>query len=293
MITLNTLHSIKGVNCIFVRDVIGTAPSDKYTQQKQGAYEVWYEETTLNEYRQREKGAKIFGLWQTLIASNLVDPEAVLQVIYTNTTQDYGFYLYRDEQTVQSGTVFGVELQALPAAASSKGITVNDAKVIEATPESLILPSLTLQTKREKAIAAHAKQKASKQRNILVIGSLLALALVADTALSYKHSLYMDGFHKHQARLNRFKNELHSLSMNKLIQVPNQINTLQNIYQVADKLSGQHLKAEIDMKPYTRSSIEVKFNASGVIPMKQLKSMGFNIVQTGSDTSLIEWVKND
>lgn len=293
MITTNTPLQIDGKPCVLVRDVIGSAPSEKYSRQDQKDMHVWYEESIIREMREAHPQAQVYGLWQVLISSNLLDMDSKLQLLYTNSNKTVGFYLYSNNGLKQSGTIFNGELQKLPGAAIAEKLTAADGKEIDASLSHLVLPDTMLQTHKERAQAAAAKKKASQQQGFLAFSVVVALGLAVDTGLSFHHQSHMESHAKATESLAFAQARFDELALRKATHKPVQTATLTRIYQLGSLLQGASVSGEIDMKPYQEARINVTADPTRTTRIVMAASKNLTVSRTSPDETLITWTNNE
>lgn len=163
MISVNIPITIEGQSCILMRDVLGGASNEKYTSQEQSGLKVWYEEDALRETREAHPKTPVYGFWQALIASGLIDTSKRLQYIFTTESKDFGYYLYSLDKQLHTGSLFHNELQRLPGPAIQEGLTIADGEEITVSMEDLKLPETPLLTHKERITAA-ALEKRNRNR---------------------------------------------------------------------------------------------------------------------------------
>ena len=292
-IATNIPLTIGGQTCILVRDVLGNVPTDKYTSQEQGDLRVWYEESALRETRENNPSTLVYGFWQTLVASGLIDTSQKLQIIYTNDTSDFGYYLYSNADQLHTGTIFDGELQTLPGSAIADGLTIADGVEINAEIQSLLLPEYPLRTHRERLQAAAEKKKSSQQKAFLGLAFLAGIGLLADTGLNYHHETHMKQYAAAQSRLHAAEQNLKLLSRQKLTFQPNQKDSLSNLYQISTLIPESVITGQISFLPYSTANLIISSKRDRRLGLAKLSEMGLSVTRLTSTKTEIKWVNDD
>jgi len=293
MISVNTPITIEGKQCILMRDLLGDAPNSKYTSQSQNTLQVWYEEEALRETREAHPDTPVYGFWQTLIASGLIDTKKPLQYIFTTETRDFGYYLYSNNSLLHTGSLFNDELQRLPGPAIADGISLADGEEITVDPTELKLPQFPLRTHKERIKAAAESKKKSQQRAFLSISAIVAAGLLADTGLAYQHEEHMEAFKKANTELHIAEQTLDAINKRKLVDWPNQKASLSDLYQISSLLQNSKLSGEITFLPNKSSVIEVSEIPNRNIKLNLLAEKGIEFKLPSANKTLIEWVNDD
>lgn len=289
MISISQEVTVGKKSCVFIRDVMGSALSDKYTKQAQSGQNVWYEEEVLVQVQEVHKGLPVYGLWQTLLASSLIDNEEVLQVVYTSANRKNGYYLFNNDGKYQTGTIFNGDIQSMPSAAVEQGLTLADAKEIDAALDTLTLPDSPLLTIRERRMAMQAEKKAAQQRNFLAVGLVAVAAIAADTGLGYLHSQHMEEFQFKNVTLQSKESELKQLTQRKLVRHPDQTQTLNTIYQIGSGLAGESVTGKFAAHEDGTAVLVVETSPSSIPKMQQLTSKGINSRFLNPEETEIFW----
>lgn len=290
MISVNTVITVAGKQCILMRDLLGNAPSDKYTFQNQGSLEVWYEEDALRETRENHPETPVFGFWQTLIASGLVNTDKALQFIYTNENRDFGYYLYSREGTLHTGSLFQGELQRLPGPAIADGITLDDGEEISVTLDDLKLPQYPLRTHKERVIAATEEKKKFQQLGFLTFAVIAGVGLLADTGLAYKHDQHTQAFQEANKELHVVEQTLDEVNKQKLVEWPSQTSSLSVLYQITSTLADSKLSGEFSLLANKTASIEVQDTTNREAKLALLADRDIHARPLSASTTVIEWV---
>ena len=293
MIVVNAPILIEGKTCILVRDVLGAAPTDKYTSQEQGSLLVWYEEEALRETREANPDTPVYGFWQTLIASGLIDTSKQLQYIFTAQDRDFGYYLYSREDFLHTGSVFQDELQRLPEPAIQDGITIADGEEITVDATHLKLPDSPLRTHRERIQSAAERKKKSQQQAFLAIAFIGGIGLLADTGLSFHHDAHMDAYTKTSSELHIAEQALTDIKRQKLVTWPDQKQSMANLYQVSNLLGRATLAGEISLVPNKTASVSATDIPFAEAKLVMLKEMGLEIVRESASKTKIQWVNHE
>lgn len=293
MISINQQISIQGKTCILVRDVLGGAPSDKYTYLNQGNYKVWYEEQALRETREANPDVPVYGFWQTMIASGLLDTKKTLQYIYTSEARDYGYYLYSSDNVIHTGALFQGELQRLPGKAIQDRITLDDGEEIAVDIDTLKLPNQTLQTHKERVQFAAKQKKQARQQGFLIASLTMGVALLADTGLVFHHEQHMQDYNTAMTELSAAGERLDAVNRLKLIDWPSQTLPLSNLYQVGTTLAESNVTGEVSLLASQSPSLEATGtqNVSGKIAI--LESYGMQVNQAQANKMVISWSNDE
>ncbi len=293
MIAANIPLTVEGKDVVLIRDVIGKSPSDKYTRQEEGSLHVWYEESVLTETREANPNAKVYGLWQTLIATGVIDLDQKLQVLYTNSTKDIGYYLYINNGVMQSGSIFNGELQSLPTSALAEEFGLDDAIILNSDESTLKLPSEQLKTHKEILRQSLAKKKSGQQRAIMSVVLIVACGMAIDTFLSIQHEKQAVLFAALENKLTITQDELKSLAKRKRYNIPTQTETLSNLYNVTDSLNNEALSANFSLKSNEVVKVFVKNTNVNSARILMLANDDIQTVRISPDQSVITWVNND
>ncbi|MDO8827975.1 hypothetical protein [Methylophaga sp.] len=292
MISVNSPITIEGRSCILMRDVLGGAASDKYTSQEQGNLKVWYEEQSLRDTRDAHPKTPIYGFWQTLIASRLIDTSIPLQYIFTSESKDFGYYLYSHDNQLHTGSLFQNELQRLPGVAIQEGITIADGKEITVSMEDLKLPVTPLLTHKERVAAAVTLKKKAQQQGMLAVAMVGGLALLADTGLAHHHKSHMKDFNRVSTELHIAEQALVSVNRQKLENWPLQSKALASLYQVSNAFSDSSISGEINLLPTKSIAIEVNDSRDNRAKLAILADMGIESKRLSANTTIIQWVND-
>ena len=293
MISVNTPISIEGSTCILMRDVLGGSTNDKYTSQEQGSLRVWYEEQALRETRDAHPKIPVYGFWQSLIASGLIDTSKRLQYIFTTESKDFGYYLYSHEGLLHTGSLFHDELQRLPGPAIQEGITVADGEEITVSISDLKLPDSPLLTHKERIAAAVLVKKKAQQQGFLAVALVSGLALLVDTGLAHHHKSHMKEFSKVNTELHIAEQALASVNLQKLENWPSQSKALSSLYQVTNAFTGSNISGEINLLPNKQIAIEVKDSRDTRARLSMLEDMGIQSKRLSANTTIIQWVNDE
>lgn len=290
MIAVNTPINIQGKQCILMRDLLGSAPDNKYTSQEQGGLQVWYEEESLRETREGHPDTPVFGFWQTLIASGLIDTQKSLQFIFTTESRDFGYYLYSRGGVLHTGSLFQDELQRLPGPAIADGVTIEDGEEISVELEELQLPQHPLRTHKERVRAVGEQKKKTQQRVFLAAAAIVGLGLVIDTTLAYRHDNYMQDYQLASAKLHIAEQSLAAINKQKMVNTPDQHRPLALIYQVSDTLADSKLSGEISLLPNKSPAIEVLDTPNRDAKLIFLAQKGIQATAQSANKTIIHWV---
>lgn len=293
MISVNIPITIEGQSCILMRDVLGGASNEKYTSQEQSGLKVWYEEDALRETREAHPKTPVYGFWQALIASGLIDTSKRLQYIFTTESKDFGYYLYSLDKQLHTGSLFHNELQRLPGPAIQEGLTIADGEEITVSMEDLKLPETPLLTHKERITAAALEKKKSQQKSILAIALVGGLALLIDTGLSHHHDAHMKAFSYVNSQLHMAEQTLIAINRQKLERWPSQIDALSRIYQVSNTFIGSSVSGEISLLPNKAVAIELKDTINPTAKLQLLADRGIDSKRVTANTTLIEWVNHE
>lgn len=289
MISINQEVIVGKKPCVFIRDIMGKAPSEKYTKQSQSGRTVWYEEEVLVQVQEAHNSIPVYGLWQTIIASELIDQEETLQVVFTTENRKSGYYLFISDGKYQTGTIFQGEMQSVPSAAVEQGLTLADAVEIDIDLSNLNLPDSPLLTIKERRLAQQAEKKAGQQRNILAIGLVVIAAIAADSGLGYLHGEHMEEFDMKNAALQAKEDELKRLTQKKLVRHPDQTQTLNRIYQIGSVLHDETVLGKIEAHQEGTVVLVVENQPETINKLKQLGSYGIQYKELNPDESEIFW----
>lgn len=293
MIAANIRLSIEGKEVVLIRDVIGKAPSEKYTRQDEGSLHIWYEETVLTETREANPDAKVYGLWQTLIASGVIDLDQKLQVLYTNDSKDIGYYLYINSGVMQSGSIFNSELQSLPSSALTEEFSLDDAIILNSDESTLKLPAEQLKTQKEIVKQSLAKKKSNQQRSTMTVVLIIACGLAMDTFLDIQHEKQAQLFSALENKLTVTQGELASLAKRKRYNIPSQKETLTKLYNVTDSLHDEALSANFSLKSNEIVKVFVKNTNVNAARISMLASGDIQTVRVSPEQSVITWVNKN
>ena len=261
MIAVNTPITIQGQQCILMRDLLGSAPNDKYTNQEQGGLKVWYEEESLRETRDGHPDTPVYGFWQTLIASGLIDTKKTLQFIYTADTRDFGYYLYSREGVLHTGSVFQGELQRL-------------------------------RTHKERVKAAAEQKKKSQQVAFLSVAVIAGTGMLVDTGLAYQHELHMEAYHRANNQLQIVEQTLDEINKQKLVSWPAQQSSLVNIYNISHTLAESRLSGEISLIARKSPVIEATGTPNRDVKVSILDDENINVTKKSADKTIIQWMNS-
>lgn len=292
MIAVNTPITIQGQQCILMRDLLGSAPNDKYTNQEQGGLKVWYEEESLRETRDGHPDTPVYGFWQTLIASGLIDTKKTLQFIYTADTRDFGYYLYSREGVLHTGSVFQGELQRLPGPAIADGITIAEGEEISVDLEELKLPQHSLRTHKERVKAAAEQKKKSQQVAFLSVAVIAGTGMLVDTGLAYQHELHMEAYHRANNQLQIVEQTLDEINKQKLVSWPAQQSSLVNIYNISHTLAESRLSGEISLIARKSPVIEATGTPNRDVKVSILDDGNINVTKKSADKTIIQWMNS-
>lgn len=292
MIAVNTPITIQGKQCILMRDLLGSAPNDKYTSQEQDGLKVWYEEESLRETRDGHPNTPVYGFWQTLIASGLIDTKKTLQFLYTADTRDFGYYLYSREGVLHTGSVFQGELQRLPGPAIADGITIADGEEITVAQEDLKLPQHSLRTHKERVKAAAEQKKKTQQVAFLSVAAIAGAGLLVDTGLAYQHEQHMEAYQRANNLLHMVEQTLDEINKQKLVNWPAQQSSLVNLYNISHTLAESKLSGEISLIAHKSPVIEVTDTPNRDVKVSILSAKNISVSKQSADKTIIQWVNN-
>lgn len=293
MISVNSPITIEGQPCILIRDVLGGAANEKYTSQEQGSLKVWYEEQSLRETRDAHPNLPVYGFWQSLIASGLINTSKRLQYIFTSDTKDFGYYLYTHNDQLHTGSLFHDELQRLPGPAIQEGITISDGEEISVSIADLKLPDTPLLTHKERIAAAVTRKKKSQQQGFLAVALVGGFALLADTGLAHHHKSHMQEFSRLNAELHISEQALAAINRQKLEKWPSQTVALSSLYQVSNAFTDSNISGQINLLPHKSTAIEVKDSRDTRASLVMLNEMGIQSKRLSADTTIIQWVNDE
>lgn len=292
MIAVNTPITIQGQQCILMRDLLGSAPNDKYTSQEQGGLKVWYEEDSLRETRDGHPNTPVYGFWQTLIASGLIDTKKTLQFLYTADTRDFGYYLYSREGVLHTGSVFQGELQRLPGPAIADGITIADGEEITVAQEDLKLPQHSLRTHKERVKAAAEQKKKTQQVAFLSVAAIAGAGLLVDTGLAYQHEQHMEAYQRANNQLHMVEQTLDEINKQKLVNWPAQQSSLVKLYNISHTLAESKISGEISLIAHNSPVIEVTDTPNRDVKVSILSAKNISVSKQSADKTIIQWVNN-
>lgn len=292
MIAVNTPITIQGQQCILMRDLLGSAPNDKYTSQEQGGLKVWYEEESLRETREGHPNTPVYGFWQTLIASGLIDTKKTLQFLYTADTRDFGYYLYSREDVLHTGSMFQGELQRLPGPAIADGITIADGEEITVALEELKLPQHSLRTHKERVKTAAEQKKKTQQVAFLSVAAIAGAGLLVDTGFAYQHEQHMKAYQRANNQLHMVEQTLDEINKQKLVNWPAQQSSLVNFYTISHTLVESKLSGEISLIAHKSAVIEVTDTPNRDVKVAMLSAKNISVSKQSADKTIIQWVNN-
>lgn len=293
MIFLNTPITIEGQPCILMRDVLGGAPSDKYTSQEQSNLRVWYEEEALRETHAAHPKIPVYGFWQSLIASGLIDTSKPLQYIYTTDSRDFGYYLYSQDGQLHTGSLFNEELQRLPGLAIQEGITIDNGEEITVSITDLKLPKSPLLTHKERIQAIAANKKKAQQQGFFTVALVSGIALLIDTGLAYHHDDHMDKFNQFNAEHLLSEQALAAVYRQKLAEWPEQSKALSSVYQVSTTFADSKVSGEISLLPNKTPSLEVEDTRDISAKLMLLADKGIQSTRQSASTTILKWVNDE
>lgn len=220
--------TIQGKEVVLLPDLVGPVPISEQHQYVEscGATNtcpaIHVRETDIEEMRERYADYPVYGLWHVLIESGLVSFKRTLQVI--PITQDDGYYIHCDLGRAEYSGIYEAGFFAADA-----GFTLDEAQVINADLEQLVLP---VQEAKLASELRFERQMVTRQA-----WSYLAISVVGVVAIAFGVNLLLsqiyDRAHRQleskNAMLEDLQSGLDKLRTTRLTEVPNNQETLERI----------------------------------------------------------------
>jgi len=221
---------IGGEDCLLAPDEVGPSPRhDDAVELEPGIDDrppIWIREAVLARLRHAHPRLKVYGLWQTLYASALVERGLPLQVVPTGERD--GHFLVQGKDGAHSGVYRAGRFP------ESLHLRFEDARPIAFTPQDLKRPARHARLLHE----LRAERQGARRRlglvQAMVVATVAAAALLVDQSLARRHQEALRQFNAAKAQLATLQAKRDALDKRRLAPWPNQGDVLAPIMLLAE-----------------------------------------------------------
>ncbi|HAG95506.1 MAG: hypothetical protein CMK83_06035 [Pseudomonadales bacterium] len=220
--------AIQGREVVLLPDLVGPVPISEQHQYVEscGASNtcpaIHVRETDIEEMRERYPEYPVYGLWHVLINSGLVSFKRTLQVI--PITQDDGYYIHCDLGRAEYSGIYEAGFFAADA-----GFTLDEAQVVNADLEQLVLPDQEAKLASELRFERQLVTRQAWSYLAISVVTVVAMAFGVNFLLAQVYDRAHRQLESKNAMLEDLQSGLDKLRTTRLTEVPNDQETLERL----------------------------------------------------------------
>lgn len=249
---------LEGVTVVLVPDIIGAVPVTEQHEYVEIAKAtntcaaIFMREADIEAVRQVYPKAQVFGLWQTLIASQKVDVSSTLQVVPMNSHD--GYYVHADVGRV----LYSGNYDAGFFAADTE-FRLSNANVITADINDLVLPKTPACLAKEILFGRKKLYRGTLLQFGALAGILFIVALAIDLSLQFYNERRYASIAQKDQQISKLQSALQVLAKNRLVEVPDQSVALERLAMIMHDFAEVEISGPIQMKS---SAIAITLSAA-------------------------------
>ena len=219
---------VQGRDVVLVPDLVGPVPISEQHQYVESCPAtntcpaIHIREADIEDMRERYPQCPVYGLWHVLISSGLVSFKRTLQV--APVTPEDGYYLHCDLGRAEYSGIYESGFFAADA-----GFSLEEAQVIEAGPEQLVLPQAEAKLASELRFERQLITRKSWSYLAISVTAVVAVAFVVNFSLSRLYDHAHQQMESKSAMLQDLQSGLDKLRTTRLTEVPNDQTALERL----------------------------------------------------------------